>query len=343
MKQQWEKINIKLDNGEQAEAITPIIISASRSTDIPAFYADWFFNRLEKGYSKWNNPFNANTPQYISFQNTRAIVFWTKNPKPIMPYLKILDQNKIGYYFQYTINDYEKENLESNVPPLEERIATFVKLSEQIGKDKVIWRFDPILLTKELGINELISRISNIANRLVSYTNKLVFSFADIKDYKKVQRNLIKEHPGLFPDNIEQAELNDMQKKEFATNILSELKIWQKTNNKFKLATCAEAIDLNGIEHNRCIDGELLFELFPKDEKLLEFLGYDQNDLFSSIGDMKMMKDKGQRKACGCIFSKDIGEYNTCRHFCSYCYANSSRNIVEVNSKKIDISAESIL
>lgn len=105
----FDKINIITDIGNNVEATAPIIISASRSTDIPAFYAKWFFNRLAKGYCVWYNPFNKK-PMYISFKKVKAIVFWTKNPKPILPYLKELDERGIHYYFQVTLNDYVKDN-----------------------------------------------------------------------------------------------------------------------------------------------------------------------------------------------------------------------------------------
>ena len=103
-----EKIKIKTQYGQIVEASAPVIISASRSTDIPAFYAKWFFNRLAKGYCVWYNPFNRQ-PLYISFKNCKVIVFWTKNPEPIIPYLTELDKRGIHYYFHVTINDYEKE------------------------------------------------------------------------------------------------------------------------------------------------------------------------------------------------------------------------------------------
>src|SRR5574344_905387 len=103
-----EKIKIVTEHGESVDALAPVIISASRSTDIPAFYAKWFLNRLAKGYCVWHNPFNKK-PSYVSFQNTKVIVFWTKDPAPIIPYLDELDKRGLGYYFQVTLNDYEKE------------------------------------------------------------------------------------------------------------------------------------------------------------------------------------------------------------------------------------------
>ena len=100
----WDKIEIKLENGERAIAQAPHIISASRSTDIPAFYADWFFHRLKIGYSAWINPFNGKK-NYISYNNTRFVVFWSKNPKPLLPYITTLKEKKINFYIQYTLNE----------------------------------------------------------------------------------------------------------------------------------------------------------------------------------------------------------------------------------------------
>ena len=148
-----DKIFITNDMGEQIEAIAPVIVSASRSTDIPAFYAKWFFNRLAKGYCTWYNPFNQQK-MYISFSKCRAIVFWTKNPKPIMPYLHILDEMGIHYYFQVTLNDYTKEGFEPNVPSVEKLIEKYMNLLDTIGKEKVIWRFDTLIITLTIGPRE---------------------------------------------------------------------------------------------------------------------------------------------------------------------------------------------
>ena len=167
----WNKIEIKTENGEKVFAQAPVIVSASRATDIPAFYSDWFFECLEKGYLKWKNPFNG-VPLYVSFKNTRLIVFWSKNPKPVIKHLDYLKKN-INYYFQFTLNDYDKENLERNVPKLEKRIETFIELSEKIGREKVIWRFDPLFMTNELGVDELLKKVENIGNQLKNYTKKI--------------------------------------------------------------------------------------------------------------------------------------------------------------------------
>ena len=185
----WEKYNRQTEDGTVVEMQAPLIISASRSTDIPAFYADWFFDRLQKGYSAWTNPFNGKK-YYVSYENTRFIVFWSKNPQPLLKFLPILKERNIKCYVQYTLNDYEKEKLEK-VPSLASRIETFKLLHELLGHGGVIWRFDPLILTDDISIDDLLSKIQNIGDQLKNYSEKLVFSFADIDGYKKVKNNLL--------------------------------------------------------------------------------------------------------------------------------------------------------
>lgn len=323
----WDKQEIITECGEIVIAQMPVIISASRSTDIPTFYGDWFVNRWKAGYIKWINPFN-NSPLYVSFKNARVVVFWTKNPKPFFKHLDFLSENIPNYYFQYTLNDYDKEGFEGKVPRLESRIETFKELSNKIGKDKVIWRFDPLFLTKELTVEDLLLRVKNIGDQLYEYTLKLVFSFADISIYNKVVNNLNKE-------NIEYVEFTSETMIRFSEGL-------QELNKKWNLeiATCAEKFDLNkyGIIHNKCVDDDLMIKLFSNDKQLMNFLGVEfvEPSLFD-IGKTektRKLKDKGQREACGCIMSKDIGEYNTCPHECVYCYANTSKDQALENYKK---------
>ena len=330
----WEKILIRNEAGEEVEASAPVIISASRATDIPAFYSKWLFDRLNKGYIVWRNPFN-NARQYISFDKSRLFVFWSKNPKPIMKYLPELNKLGINYYFQFTLNDYEKDKFEPNVPPFNKRIKTFIELSKLIGKDKVIWRFDPLILTNEIDENVLLDKIKNVGNIIHKHTSKLVFSFADINIYRKVKTNMRRE-------GIEYIEF-DKDRMEFIAKGISEV------NKKWglELATCCEEINLEGygINHNKCIDDYLIYKLFNQDKALMDFLGFDiveQTDLFGEHKERQNLKDKGQRKVCGCIVSKDIGEYDTCSHLCVYCYANTSAEKVKIKTEKHLYLKESI-
>lgn len=348
---QFERTFIKTDGGESVEAVTPVIISASRSTDIPAFFAKWFFNRLAKGYCTWINPFNQQK-QYISFIKCKVIVFWTKNPEPIIPYLHILDEMGIHYYFQVTLNDYVQEGLEPNLPPIETRIETFKKLSDLIGPDKIIWRFDPILICSGISPRSILAKVWHIGNKLKGYTRKLVFSFVDIKAYRKVQNNLVKETTLFTKENVENGEGSESQQTEIIEGLVKLRDIWKKEGWDLTLATCAEAIDLYfyGIEHNRCIDDRLMERVFADDKELVYYLHtgrLPQPDLFGEIPEIpdvhKNLKDKGQRKLCGCMISKDIGMYNTCKHFCVYCYANTSKKVVIENASKHSDESESLI
>lgn len=293
----WDKIMINLGDGDIAEAIAPVIISASRATDIPAFHIEKLIESMKKGYTEWMNPFNGKII-YISFSKCRAMVFWTKNPKPMMEYLEYIDKTIKNYYFQFTLNDYEKEGLEVNMPSLEERIFTFISLSEKIGREKVIWRFDPLIMTDQINVGDLIEKVWRIGSRLQYHTNKLVFSFVDVEGYRKVETALRRKGIRYIPFS-EEDKLGIA--KELA-NMGSALGL--------KVATCCEDISLDhlGIDHNKCVDDVLLRKLFPEDKDLMDFLAIAK-------------KDNGQRKGCGCIKSKDIGRYGTCLHNCIYCYA----------------------
>jgi hypothetical protein len=300
------------------EAMPPVIVSASRSTDIPAFYADWFLERLKAGYSVWANPFNQ-ARYRVSFADTRMIVFWSKDPKPMLERLD--EMESLGfrqYYFQFTLNDYDVERLEPNVPAVSERLETFRALSKRIGKERVIWRFDPLVLTDTINVRELLDRIKRIGDALKGCTEKLVFSFVDIQSYKKVSANL---------KGTSCREFTKSEKEEFVTGLLELNKRWGLI-----LATCGENYSHEGIIHNKCVDDELIMRLFNDDAELMNFIGAEY-DMFSGWQIKKSKKDKGQRKACGCIVSKDIGAYNTCPHLCRYCYANSHDSIVMSNWK----------
>lgn len=348
MAKKQEDRTIVLDNGTVAKAIFPVVVSASRSTDIPAFYSDWFFYRLKKGYSAWTNPFNG-VKSYVSYEDTKFIVFWSKNPHPLLNHIDKLKEKGIACYIQYTLNDYEQERLEKAVKPLVERIETFKLLVDKLGKGAVIWRFDPLILTETIGVDDLLRKIEFIGDRLKGYTEKLVFSFADISSYRKVKANLEK-------NNVPYREWTEETMLEFASKLAELNKKWE-----YELATCGEKIDVEwfGIKHNHCIDDRLIVRLGYRSPELMKFLNAEilqpqaiLQDLFAAEEEPiipedailldngqyaiinKSNKDKGQREFCGCMKSKDIGEYNTCPHLCEYCYANTSKEFAVKNYKQ---------
>ena len=318
----WQKIQILRENGE--------------------FYADWFFHRLKVVYSAWTNPFNG-VRSFVSYENCRFIVFWSKNPRPLLAHLDELKEKNIGCYIQYTLNDYETEKLELRVPALNERIDTFKRLVDKLGKGRVIWRFDPLILTDKISLDDLLHKVENIGDQLLGYTEKLVFSYADISLYKKVKANLERSH-------VNYSEWTIPQMEEFAKRLV---KLNKERGWNFTLATCGEIANLDGVQHNHCVDDNLMIRFAHHDKTLMDFLGVEvktvDNLLFGMepipanaimLGDTKYAikkkdnRDKGQRPACGCMVSKDIGEYNTCPHLCEYCYANTSKEIAVRNWKQ---------
>lgn len=340
-------------DGVEVDAFAPFVLSVSRATDIPALYSEWFFNRLEEGYCRWRNPFNGNDC-YVSFQDVRFIVFWSKNPAPLLPYLERLREREINCYVQYTLNDYESEGLEPGVSPLHTRIRTFKTLTEELGVGCVVWRFDPLILTDKIDIDNLLHKIEGIGNQLKGLTEKLVFSFADIYPYRKVSNNL-RNH------GVNYREWTEPGMLEFAKR-LSAMNIRNGWN--FQLATCGEKIDLRqfGVHHNRCIDDILIARIAWQDKELMNHLGLKIENIASNLfgkteipedvillgGEQyatrtRSNRDAGQRQFCGCIQAKDIGAYNTCSHGCLYCYANTSPESANLNYSRHNAHAETII
>ena len=189
-----------------------LIISASRRTDIPAFYSDWFMNRIREGYYMKVNPFNRHQTKRVSLlrEDVDAICFWTKNSKPMNS--SIPDLVNMGYnvLFQYTLNDYPKD-IEPGMPKLGSRIDEFRFLSDLIGPEKVIWRYDPIVLSNKTNVDFHIERFTYIAEQLSGYTNRAIISFQDF--YKKIKgrlANLEKEEGYLFEDWLEPANQSNL-------------------------------------------------------------------------------------------------------------------------------------
>ena len=320
----WEKVPISIPDPTtpsgtcRTNAIAPVIVSASRSTDIPAFYGDWFMARLAAGYVKWKSPFGGN-PVYVSFEKTRIFVFWSKNPAPFLPRLATLERSGYHCYVLFTLNDYDAEGLEPNVPSADERIATFINLSRQIGKGRVVWRFDPLVLSDRITVADLLQKIRRVGDRIAPYTQRLVISFVDIEKYGKVRRNL---RAGGFSGV---REFTDHEVAEFCTGLSALNKAWGLI-----ITACGEKRDLSayGIDRGQCISYDLMVQEFGDDDELMKFLHPQEQQalpgLTAASDPSRHLRDPGQRNTCRCIVSKDIGQYSTCMHLCAYCYANSS-------------------
>ncbi len=264
-----------------------MIISASRRTDIPAFYSNWFLNRISDGYILVRNPLFPKivTKVVLDPKKIDAIIFWTKNPELLIEKLPELDERGFFFYFLFTITPYGKE-LEPNIPANDLLIQTFKHLSWLIGKDRVIWRYDPIILSDVIDSNFHLDKFYNLASSLKGATSECIVSF--IVPYKKCLRNM----PEMKIDNI------DVQRK---TTLLHSLKHIAE-NFDIKLTLCADENDIENIEPSCCIDIALINRLTGKR--------------------LPYKKDPGQRINCNCAESIDIGAYNSCMHNCLYCYAN---------------------
>jgi hypothetical protein len=305
------------------DAIAPVIISASRSTDIPALYGDWFMERLKRGYVTWTSPFDGRVLP-VSFVKARVFVFWSKNPRPFFPALKRLLEEGRQFIFLYTLNDYDNEGLEPGVPALSDRIRTFTELSSMIGKARLTWRFDPLLLSDTLTVEGLLERIGSIGDRIADHAGRLVISFINIDRYPRVKRNLASAGiPGIREFSTEEI-------RQFASGLSQLNEEWG-----LGIQTCGEPVDLSryGIGPGQCISFDLLAREFSSDPVLMEFLRPPAGpDLLEKR--RRELKDPGQRGRCGCMVSKDIGCYSTCIHGCRYCYATSSQTRAEKNYRK---------
>jgi hypothetical protein len=274
-----------------------MMISASRRTDIPAFYIDWFLSRLREGHVLTPNPLNPRQIRRIDLspEAVDGFIFWSKNPAPMLGCLTFCLAN-YAYYFQFTLNAYG-QTIESGVPDKEDAIMTFRRLSDLIGPDRIVWRYDPIILSDTMTLSWHLDHFNELAGQLESFTSDCTISFIDI--YRKILRAM--RHYDLRPPDPGQI-------RELAAGMVGICR-----EHGIRLQTCAEAIDLSdlGIGHARCIDCDKMSAISGKP--------------------VKAGKDKNQRPACGCSVSADIGIYNTCRYGCIYCYANCSSALSDLS------------
>ena len=282
-----------------------MIISASRRTDIPSFYSEWMLNRLKEEYVLVRNPMNIHQVSKIDLSPSvvDALVFWTKNPTPMLQHLDELKD--YIYYFQFTLSAYGPD-VERNLPSKNKVIIpTFQKLSQEIGKEKVVWRYDPIFFNEQYTMQYHCKYFEVLASKLAGYTEKCTISFMDL--YRNTERNI-------KPLNIVK-DTREMQEE------LLQRFVEIARQYELYIDACAEIGDFHkfGVEHAHCIDRERI----------------------ERIGGFKLdvEKDTNQRAECGCVASIDIGAYNTCKNGCAYCYANYSSKSVETNAAKYDPSS----
>lgn len=281
-----------------------MIISASRRTDIPAFYSQWFMNRIRAGWCVVPNPLNMKQISKVSLkpEDAEVIIFWSKNPAPLLSHLDELDNLGYKYYFQYTLNDYPHA-LEPGVPNLDNRITTFINLSQRLGPLRVIWRYDPIIISNFTPIGYHIDRFSRLAEELRGSTYRVVISIVDL--YSKTERRLTlleKEDGFIFDRKI----LNTDR----IVNLLGDMAVIAK-RNKIEIFSCAEERNYSsvGVFPGRCIDEELMNKIWHLN--------------------LKYKKDNSQRIYCLCMGSKDIGINDTCIHGCPYCYSTRDYAVAE--------------
>ncbi|ADL06562.1 DUF1848 domain-containing protein [Lacrimispora saccharolytica] len=271
-----------------------MILSVSRRTDIPQFYPDWFFNRRKEGYLYVRNPRNSRQISRIDLSpdQVELIVFWTKNPEPMMK--RIRELGDTPFYIQFTLTGYG-EDVEPGLPDKRRMINVFNKTAEQVGKDRMVWRYDPIFLNSRYNEEYHLRAFEKIAGSVWGSAEKVVISFLD--KYGKTERNM---------SGIPVNELSEEGMKKLGGGLARIADAYG-----LRIEACAEKIDLSsvGVSRGSCIDPLMAEHL----------LG----------GPVCRRKDKNQRMECGCLESIEVGAYDTCLAGCRYCYANDSAEAVK--------------
>jgi hypothetical protein len=292
-----------------------MIISASRRTDIPAFYSSWCMNRIEAGHCDVPNPFNSRQVTRVSLkpEDVDVIVFWTRNASPLLHRLKDLDRKGYRYTFLYTLMDNPRA-IDPRCPALEEAVATFKALSDRLGPERVTWRYDPIVFSNATPPEFHRKTYETIAKHLRGYTSCSIISAVNI--YKKARQRLTAlREKGIEVMECEEKAFGELMR--FMASVARE--------SGMALSSCAQERDLTayGVLPGKCID----------DGQIREVFGLEVNHA----------KDPSQRKACRCVVSKDIGMYDTCLYGCVYCYATTSFDKAKENYRRHDPDAPSLI
>lgn len=275
-----------------------MIISASRRTDIPAFYGGWFMRRLNAGEVLVRNPRAPRRVSRVPLSRNLVdcLVFWTKNPAPMQESLTRLHREGWPLYVQFTLTPYGAD-VEPGVPPKAGLLDCFRRLVDALGPDRVVWRYDPVLLSDTYSAAHHIEAFAGMSRALAGYTRRCVFSFVDV--YRRNRRFL----HGMADDDPGQDALRAL-----AAELAS-----LAAARGLSLAACTEEPDLSdcGVERAACIDRALIEQI--------------------TGAPLRAGKDPGQRAGCGCVESVDIGAYDSCQHACRYCYATSHSRLVADN------------
>ncbi len=287
-----------------------MILSASRRTDIPGYYSEWFFNRLREGYVMTKNPMNPGQIGRINLSPDKidCIVFWTKDPVKMLDQLPLIDKMGYPYYFQFTLTPYGKE-LERDLRDKADILATFRQLSLYLGKSRVLWRYDPIVWNEALTMDYHIRSFEKLCAGLEDYTDTCIISFVDFYD------KLMKQGRNELLHEIREDQMHEI------AGCLAAI----AGNYGIELKACCEGLDFtkDGIKPSACIDKALVEQI----------CGHA----------ISARKDRSQRPECGCVQSVDIGVYNTCRNGCIYCYANHSEASIENNFYKHDPNSDILI
>ncbi|MDD5960099.1 MAG: DUF1848 domain-containing protein [Methanobrevibacter wolinii] len=284
-----------------------MILDVSSRTDIPSFYSKWLLKRFKEGYVYVKHPMYPNKISKLELDNKLidCVVLCSKNYKPL---LKDIDKitNKFNTYFFYTITAYDKE-IEPKVPKIDESIDTLIKLSKKVGKERITWRYDPILITEKYTIEKHKKCFKYLGSKLSPYIDRCIFSFVDM--YKKLEKNM----PEIIP-------LTQEDKNIIAKNLGYIAKKYD-----FIIQTCATDYNYEkyGIKQSACRD--------------LNILGKANNIKFRNL------KHKGTRPGCHCIETRDIGEYDSCLNGCKYCYANKTPKKAVFNYRFHDTNSPLLL
>ena len=273
-----------------------MILNISGRCDIVAFYTEWFLNRLKEGYIDVRNPFNPKLVSRINLEDVDLFYFCTKNPKPILDHLKEIDKK---VYFHVTLTPYKKD-IEPGVPEKRDIIESIKKLSTIIEKENLVVRYDPILISEEYSVEYHKKAFEKVSKLLEGYVNKILIHFID--DYQNVRKNY---------KILQYKKPTEEDYKEIGTSFSESGK-----KHNIEVFTCNEEKNLieYGLTKNECLSRELAFKLTGKIYKKT----------------WKSRKDL----VCNCVEMVDIGYYNSCEHFCKYCYANYDEKKVIENRKK---------